>query len=368
LSKNYGYLEIKEELKKRIEADKYEKNEKIPSERSLSEEFNVSRNTVRKAIEELVLEDFLIKEPGRGTFVSSEINKNRFDSKTGNIFFLRCCHNKVEEKNNSYNPKVCDDIFYPQVVAGIDLIAEKNGYHCIFKYIYEDNIDQKLVKEIKKKADGIICGELHSEKMLKTITAINLPVVLVSSSVINDQVDIVDIDNFTGAFKLANHLIELGHSNFALIGGATNSRPAAERNKGFEEALRQQGIKFKEENSIKNGWNFEDGYQAALEILKFDQKITAVFAVSDLLAIGAISAFKDQGLKVPGDISVVGFDDIDMSKQIKPALTTMKVRKVEMGKEAANLLFNKLKGNERTYPVKITVPTKLMLRDSTIKV
>ncbi|TDO94041.1 GntR family transcriptional regulator [Halanaerobium saccharolyticum] len=362
MAKNYSYLDVKEDLKKRIETDKYKKEEKIPSERKLSEEFMVSRNTVRKAIEELVLENYLVKEPGRGTFVSSEINSNSAKTKTGNIFFLRCFHNRLKNGNNA--SKIGDDIFYPQVVAGIDMIAAKNDYHCIFKYIYEDDIDQKLISEIKEKADGIICGELHSTKMLETITSINLPVVLISSSVINDQVDVVEIDNFTGAFNLTSHLIDLGHHNFALIGGSATSQPSKERKNGFFEALQQNQIEFDQKHAVTNGWDFEDGYQAALEILDFEQRPTAVFAASDLLAIGAISGFKDQGLAVPDDISVVGFDDIDMANQIKPALTTMRVRKVEIGKEAAKLLFNKFKGNERSYPVKITVPTRLMIRDS----
>lgn len=364
MGKNYSYLDVKEDIKKRIEDSEYKKEEKIPSERKLSEEFMVSRNTIRKAIEELVLEDYLVKEPGRGTFVSSKITKKSTKTKTGNIFFLRCFHNRIKQGRHNSDSRVGDDIFYPQVVAGIDMIAEKNDYHCIFKYIYEDNIDPKLVKEIKEKADGVICGELHSKKMLETVSSINLPVVLISSSVINDEVDIVEIDNFTGAFKLASYLIDSGHRNFALIGGSASSQPSKERENGFLEALKQNEIKFDKKHSITNGWDFEDGYQSALEILNFDQRPTAVFAVSDLLALGAINAFKDEGLKVPEDISVVGFDDIDMSKQIKPSLTTMRVRKVEMGKEAANLLFNKLKGSDRNYPVKITVPTKLMLRDS----
>lgn len=367
MHKNYSYLDIKNELKKKIEKQIYKKEEQIPSERTLAREFNLSRSTIRKAIDELVLAGYLIKAPGRGTFVNPKINHNYSRNKTGNILFLRCFHNQLEQINNKNSFKIGDDFFYPQVVAGVDLVAQENNYHCIFKYIYEANIDQKLIREVKEKVDGIICGELWSKEKLAILNSSNLPVVLVSSSVIDDQVDLVEIANFTGGFKLANHLIGLDHCKFSIIGGSENSHSAVERKSGFLEALKQNKIKFNRKNIITNGWNFEDGYQAALEILNNNQKITAVFAVSDFLAMGAISAFKDQSVKIPADISIVGFDDIDMAKQIKPALTTMRVRKAELGKEAAYLLFNKLQNNNDNY-LKITVSTEFMLRDSTRKI
>lgn len=363
MQKQYSYQEIKNELMNKINNKEYKENSKIPSERELSDSFEVSRTTVRKAINELVNENYLTKQPGRGTFVNNINNIKQF-KKTGNIFFLRCCHNRKENEPGYYNSKVCDDIFYPQVIAGIDMVAAEKNYHCIFKYIYEEDIDKKLVEEIQKKADGIICGELHSNKMLDTITKINIPVVLVSPSVVNNKVDIIDIDNFTGAYNLIDHLIKMGHRDIALIGASDSNRPAIQRKNGFLEALSNKNIDFDNRFHFSNGWKFEDGYQAAEEILKLNNKPTAVFAVSDLLAIGAINCFKDNGLKVPEDISVVGFDDIDMAEQIKPALTTMKVRKVEMGKEAAELIFDKIEGKKRNYSIRITVPTEFMLRNS----
>lgn len=369
---NYSYLEIMKQLKNRIEKNIYQYNEKIPSERNLTAEFSVSRTTIRKAINQLTEDNYLIKYPGKGTFVSYQPGQNKAKSKTGNIFFLRCRHGKNEVTGQSedplkYNSQVADDIFYPQVVAGIDLVAEAKEYHCLFKYIYEEDINQKLAADIEAKADGIICGELHSEKMLKTISELNLPVVLISPSVLNDKVDIVDIDNYTGALTLTEHLITLGHTNFAFIAGSEDSRPSQQRKNGFEKALKNHNLQFDSHNYFENGWRFEDGYQAAQKILDLEELPTAVVAVSDLIAIGAISAFKDSGLKIPQDIAVVGFDDIDMAGQIRPTLTTMKVRKVEMGQEAAQLLLNKINGNSRNYPIKITVPTKLIKRDSTAK-
>ncbi|MFW6030708.1 MAG: substrate-binding domain-containing protein, partial [Halanaerobiales bacterium] len=311
-----------------------------------------------------VNENYLSKEPGRGTFVNNFNNSNKSRKKTGNIFFLRSCHNRKGSEHEQYNSKVCDDIFYPQVIAGIDMVAEEKNYHCIFKYIYEEDIDNKLIKEIQEKADGIICGELHSQKMLDTITKINIPVVLVSPSVINNKIDIIDIDNFNGAYNLIDHLIKMGHREIALIGAVESNRPAIQRKNGFLEALSNKNIHFDKSLYFNNGWKFEDGYQAAEKILKLQDKPTAVFAVSDLLAIGAINCFKDNGYNVPDDISVVGFDDIDMAKQIRPTLTTMKVRKVDMGKEAADLIFNKIDGKQRNYSIRITVPTEFMKRNS----
>ena len=112
-----------------------------------------------------------------------------------------------------------------------------------------------------------------------------------------------------------------------------------------------------------SNWRLEDGYNAALDLITRGEVPTAIFAASDLLAIGAINAIKDSGYRVPDDISVIGFDDIEMAGQVKPPLTTMRVRRAEMGEIAARLVFERLH-SQRDYSLRIAIPTVLLERES----
>lgn len=362
LEPDFSYNEIKNKLKNKIIDKEYRSDKKIPSERNLCDIYNVSRTTIRRAINELVEENILIKRPGKGTYVKDKnFEETKLISKknTGNIIFLRCGHHDP----GIIDSKIRDDIFYPKVMAGIDKAVTKRKYHCIVKYVYEKKLDDQIIEEIIAKADGIICGELHSRSLLEALLGTNLPLVLINPSVITCEADIVDIDNFTGAYNIIEYLIELGHREIGFIGGSSSSFPAKYRKHGYLEALDKAGLNIDDSKIVSYGWRLEDGYQAALELLKLKDRPTAIFAVSDLLAIGAINAIKDSGLSVPEDVSVIGFDGIDMSAQIRPSLTTMHVRKIEIGEVATRLIFEQLK-TSREYPIKISIPTALQKRDS----
>lgn len=361
---DFFYKDIKNKLKDKITADKYESDGKIPSERELCSIYNVSRTTIRRAIDELVEENFLVKLPGKGTYIKYNNIKRKIASKknTGNIIFLRCSHHDSEISDST----ICDDIFYPKIMAGIDKAVTERKYHCIVKYLYENNLDEDIIDEIIKKADGIICGELHSKKLLNILLEIDIPLVLINPSVTSSKANIVDINNFTGAYDVIDYLVKLGHRKIGFIGGASTSFSAKYRKYGYLEALNKEGIKIDDSKMISYEWRLEDGYKAAGNLLKLKDRPTAIFAVSDLLAIGAINAIKDSGLLVPDDISVIGFDDIDMASQIKPSLTTMKVRKFRMGEVATDLIFEQL-NNNRDYYCKISISTDLQVRDSVKK-
>ncbi|WP_230867604.1 GntR family transcriptional regulator [Iocasia frigidifontis] len=362
---DFFYKDIKNKIKDKIAADKYESDGRIPSERELCSIYDVSRTTIRRAIDELVEENFLIKRPGKGTYIKyNNTNKHKIISKknTGNIIFLRCSHHDPKVSDST----ICDDIFYPKIMAGIDKTVTEKKYHCIVKYLYENSLDEDIIDEIIKKADGIICGELHSKKLLNILLEIDIPLVLINPSVISSKVNIVEINNFIGAYDVIDYLVKLGHRKIGFIGGASTSFSAKYRKYGYLEALNKEGIKIDDSKIISYGWRLEDGYKAAGNLLELKDRPTAIFAVSDLLAIGAINAIKDSGLLVPDDISVIGFDDIDMASQIKPSLTTMKVRKFRMGEVATELIFEQL-NNNRDYYRKISISTDLQVRDSVKK-
>jgi LacI family transcriptional regulator len=212
--------------------------------------------------------------------------------------------------------------------------------------------------------EPFVCGELRNEALLQGLLDTRLPLVLVSPSLSTTAADVVEIDNVGGAIQAVNHLVELGHRQIAFIGGTPTSRPAKEREEGYSEGLQKAGLPSHPSLRLFTGWRLEDGYAAMESLLARDPSITAVFAASDLLALGACQAAAAAGLVVPQDLSVIGFDDISLAAETQPSLSTVRVLMYEMGELAAQFIFDILAG-KRAYSLRANVPTELVVRDST---
>src|SRR5690554_2597145 len=243
------YNNVQENIKSKISSGEYGAGDRIPSERKLCELFSVSRTTVRKAIEELVRTNYLIKRHGKGTFVVN--GKSTEKKENGNILFIRCVHN--ETPSSSLSSK---DI-YPDILSGIEDSASQHNYHCLFNTINIDNPDREAISQLVSEAEGIIWGgELHNEDFLDYLLKTGLPVVLVSPSIKVDYVDSVNIDNEFGAYKGVKHLLENGHQRIAYIAGSPESFPSRERQRGYEEALHESGIEIDYSLILGYGWSY----------------------------------------------------------------------------------------------------------------
>lgn len=354
------YKEVQADIKNKINKGDFKAGNKIPSERELCDHYSVSRTTIRKAIDNLVSQSYLKKEPGKGTFVLDRNIKTNFDENlTGNILFVRCIHSDHKNNNSTGN-----DIFYPELLIGIEEYMSTEGYHCIYKTINETTIQQEKIEQLISKVEGVIWGgELYNKEFLDHLLDIKIPLVFVSPSFQVENTDSVNIDDFNGAKKAVDYLIKNNHRKIAFIAGDNKSHPSQEREKGYTEALKSEKIKVNNELVIANGWEFEDGYQAFKELINKKLKFTSIFAASDSLALGAMSAAKDMGYNIPEDLSIIGFDDVALSNQVKPNLTTMHVMKKEMGETAAKLLFE-LISDQRSYPVNVVLPVSLVERNS----
>src|SRR5690606_3330096 len=205
--------------------------------------------------------------------------------------------------------------------------------------------------------------ELRNPAFLAHLKRLQLPLVLVSPSLRTDDIDTIEIDDRGGAKAAAEHLLGLGHTRIAWLGGAPSSRPSQDREAGFLDALRAAEIPLSDALRSAAGWRFEDGYRAAAAWMALPERPSAIFAASDLLALGAIQAIRDAGLQVPNDISVLGFDDIELAAESRPQLSTMRVERYEIGELAARLLIERIEG-KRKLPLRVTVPTRLVLRQS----
>lgn len=248
-----------------------------------------------------------------------------------------------------------------------DALWEK-GYTLI---IGSDNMNadkQKAFLNVfdERKVDGIIMGHIptrESEEYIENLKKEGTPIV--SLLPFSSDIDCVAGDNFQGAMTAVQHLVKLGHSKIAYIGAASTS---FEREMGYRNALLMNKYQIDESLIITTDEmvrNFSQyGYESAKRIIKEKRKYTAVFCANDLMAIGAIKAFSEFGLKIPEHVAVVGVDNISMAGLYQPSLTTIEQPIKEMGKAAVELLLQLKNNNSQSTGKKITFPMKLIVRES----
>jgi len=237
--------------------------------------------------------------------------------------------------------------YYAEIVRGIQDRADDEGYAVILQ-----NTDRKLERIIQcihlfreKRVDGIIFsgGIIHGYEPLSALREFSQRVVVIG----RHEVDFpaVRVDNIGGAILAIQHLVDLGHQRICFINGPEMSTTSEDRLQGFKNAIAQNGIPF-EDSMVKRGnLTPESGYQVARELLGMPGRPTAVFASNDLMAFGAIHAARDLGLSVPGDLAMVGFDNIQLGSYFNPTLTTVEIPMYNLGTAAMKMIVNMASDN-----------------------
>ena len=175
----------------------------------------------------------------------------------------------------------------------------------------------------------------------------------------------VVVDDFGGAFKAVEYLILSGYKRIAHFAGPKHLSISQQRLEGYRAALKKHKIPFDGRLVIYSGLNEEDGYTSFSKLLELDQLPDALFAVNDPVAIGAFENIRKHGLKIPGNIALVGFSNNPVSELIEPALTTIEQSPYQVGKIAAQLLIEQISNPENFIPRKEILRTELIIRDST---
>lgn len=174
-------------------------------------------------------------------------------------------------------------------------------------------------------------------------------------------------DNQAGASLAVQHLVSLGHRRIATIAGLMHTRPSIDRLRGYRRALRDHGLAFRDEYVAHGDFYVESGSLAMQQLLALDEPPTAVFADSDLMAIGAVRTATAAGLRVPDDLAVVGFDDIPLAQHLHPSLTTVRQDAAGLGARAGDLMVRWIEGNEaQRRPSSVVLPVELVVRESTV--
>ncbi|GCE14604.1 LacI family DNA-binding transcriptional regulator [Tengunoibacter tsumagoiensis] len=259
--------------------------------------------------------------------------------------------------------------FYPTFQRGIQSIAEQRGYDLIS--YNTDGIATKERHGLKSfeqnRVDGIILVSFHiTAEDLRPLTERNIAIACLKDaehSFSSLPVDCLSLDDVASSYTAVTHLIERGHRQIGLVNGRFG--PASKRLQGYQKALTEAGLPFEPQLIYEDDFTEQCGYKGAQTLLSLPEPPTAIFAANDVLAIGVLTATKAMGLRIPEDVALIGCDDIPIARLLTPPLTTIAQFQENLGKRAAELLFERLNGQAPETGRDEVLPFQLIVREST---
>jgi DNA-binding LacI/PurR family transcriptional regulator len=331
----------------------------IPTEIELARENNISRGTVRQAMAILVREGLLERAPGRGTFVRQ----------------LPVAQNGGERKAPSTSKRIGLLLSLRRseldldILSGVEYAAKARGYQVSFAFTEESAEEQaRDINHLRADhVDGMIVfplSDITYDEAIWKLHEDGVPFVLIDRYFADLESDNVTSDNIGGGYRATEHLIILGHSRIAFCHpsfGTLTTTSVRDRYLGYRKALEEYGIPYDESLVFQRDSTL--GYLPYVEYLARSQRPTAVFTSHDHEAVQVIRAAAQLGIRLPDELAIVGFDNVEFSAYLNPALTTIAQSSRDVGLRAADLLISRLEGNRA--PVRhIEIPTNLVVRES----
>ena len=262
--------------------------------------------------------------------------------------------------------QIFTDAFLPQVILGVEQAAIQQGFHVLLKPVDPNDTGGYARLITENHVDGILLsGPREDDAALVKLHRQGVPILLMGQ-LPNTDIPFVDVDATAGAELAVSHLTELGHSHIGMITNAPLSYTSAQqRRDGYERALTKANLAI-DKRFIKEGnYTPASGYQAMNALLDITPRVTAVFVASDVVAMGAVLAIKEAGLKIPDDIAVVGFDDIPLAEFFDPPLTTIRLPAFGLGWAGGERLIRIIQG-EGLNDASLLLETKLITRQSSM--
>ncbi|EGE1181143.1 TPA: DNA-binding transcriptional regulator CytR [Escherichia coli] len=281
----------------------------------------------------------------------SQATRNRVEKAAREVGYLPQPMGRNVKRNESRTilvivPDICDP-FFSEIIRGIEVTAANHGYLVLIGDCAHQNQQEKTFIDliITKQIDGMLLlgSRLPFDASIEEQR--NLPPMVMANEFAPElELPTVHIDNLTATFDAVNYLYEQGHKRIGCIAGPEEMPLCHYRLQGYVQALRRCGIMVDPQYIARGDFTFEAGSKAMQQLLDLPQPPTAVFCHSDVMALGALSQAKRQGLKVPEDLSIIGFDNIDLTQFCDPPLTTIAQPRYEIGREAMLLLLDQMQG------------------------
>ena len=253
--------------------------------------------------------------------------------------------------------------FFSELLGGLDEAAQALEMVLVVSTSHRQPSEfRRAVQALDKRVDGLVVMAPQIAAASASSLLRGDPVVFVNTDVEGVAADAFNFDNVGGARQLTEHLVGLGHERVALAAGPAEAGDARDRARGYREAMGRAGLPTLE---VAAGYAREDGAAAARALFGADPRPTALVAANDVAAMGALAELREMGLRVPEDVSVVGFDGTPMSAHSIPALTTVKVPIREIGAQAVHRLAGRIDGTYGGPPERVVSPVELVVRRST---
>jgi LacI family transcriptional regulator len=257
--------------------------------------------------------------------------------------------------------------FYTHIFLGTEFEARDHEYYILLNTIPRDFDECNSLPRfvLERNVDGVIIAGKVPNEIILCLQSYQIPIVFIDYYSDMGEYSAVLIDNLDGGIKATDHLIENNHTEIGFIGGDIKHPSIRDRFHGYKIALEKAGLDFNPKYVItrESSTTRESGYHAVSELFAGNKKITALFAANDAMAIGAMQYLKEHRIKVPEDISIIGFDDVNADMYTDPPLSSIRVPKVDLGTEAMRIIIDILKHKIRKSK-KVLVPVELIKRQS----
>jgi LacI family transcriptional regulator len=262
-------------------------------------------------------------------------------------------------------PSDTSNFFFMTVAQGIQNELKKNGYHLLLSTNTTEDIEDEK-EQIRlfnsKRIDGLIIAPIAEEMSYLNDLVTKYPVVFIDRRTSGYEADCVLADGFGGSYQAVKTLIERGHRNIGLITGGLGITTSDERLNGYRKALEDHGIPFDPAKVKVARSTFESGYASAREMLD-EHEVTALFITNNVLTMGAMGYLQEKQIRIPDELSVIGFDDYDWTRITSPPLTVIRQPSYELGEKAAKVLLSRIKQNTQKCK-NYCLDTTLIMRGS----
>lgn len=257
------------------------------------------------------------------------------------------------------------DPYYPHLTKGIAQACNQHNYTLAFFLVGSKEDEDKIFPRVSRKGqlDGVIVQSGHhgDQEIIGRLVEDKMPTVVAGRPFHTHGISYIDIDNVAAAFKAVNYLISKDYRRIATITGPVNSTVGIDRKEGYMKALTKGGRTFDENFIAEGDFSEQGGYEAMQKLLPY--KPDAVFAASDVMAIGGMRAVREAGLSIPSDVAFIGFDDLSISTMSGVSLTTVRQPVIQFGEKAVEMLIDLIE-NGLQPPRRMTMDTELIIRDT----
>ncbi|WP_019638154.1 LacI family DNA-binding transcriptional regulator [Paenibacillus fonticola] len=278
----------------------------------------------------------------------------------------------MNEKENA--SRIYQNSYFAPIVDLVVDTANARGFYVLIHTVYSRNDFQKVKQAFQQKRidGGILVGTQKDIELVREMVGQGAPLVLIDYDIAeitaerldNNHLAIINSNDYEGTVEAMEYLIGLGHRYIGIIQGRMNTYSGRERYMAYEDTLRKHNLPIIESSVLQGDFLKEQAYESVLGLLDSGEELpTALFCSNDDMAISAMEAFAERGISIPEDLSIIGFDDVQLAARVNPKLTSVRLPMEEMSKAAVDTIIRLCNGEQRGFST-FSLPTRLVIRDS----